>query len=108
MSLDLKITTSPQEVFNEYKNANEYKDSIGDKGIFEQSKINERFYVGDHWHGVQSGNSRPLVRRGIIKRIADYKISSITAAPVAVCYSADGVPDNTGLKQRVEQYRQDI
>lgn len=108
MSINLKIQTSPKEVFNEYKNGNEYKASIGDKGIFEQSKINERFFIGDQWHGVQSSNGRPLIRRNLIKRIADYKISSITAAPVAVCYSADGIEDNSGLKEQAEQYREDI
>ena len=108
MSINLTIQTLPKEVFSEYTKGNDYKASIGEKGIFEQSKVNERFYVGDQWRGVQSGNTRPLVRRNLIKRIADYKISSITAAPVAVNYSADGVPDNSGLKDKVEQYRQDI
>ena len=61
------IKLKPQEIFLEYQNANEYKNSIGERGIYEQSKMNERFYVGDQWHGVQAGNTRPLVRRNIIK-----------------------------------------
>lgn len=89
-----KIDTSPKAVFEEYKAGTDFKASVGDKGIFEQSKINERFYVGDHWHGVQCGNDRPLVRRNIIKRIADYKLSSIGAAPIAVNFSAEGIPEN--------------
>ena len=68
------IKLKPQEIFLEYQNANEYKNSIGDRGIYEQSKMNERFYVGDQWHGVQAGNTRPLVRRNIIKRIMSLKI----------------------------------
>ncbi|MBO5211252.1 MAG: hypothetical protein J6B80_04920 [Clostridia bacterium] len=103
MSLNLKIKVAPKAIFSEYKNGTEYKNSIGDKGIAEQSKINERFYVGDHWHGVQSGNYRPLVRRPLIKRVADYKISTIASAPIAVNYSADGVPDNTGLRDRANE-----
>ena len=102
------IKIQPKGIFQEYKNGTEYKASIGDKGIFEQSKINERFYVGDQWHGANCGNDRPLVRRNIIKRIADYKLSSITSAPIAVNYSADGVPDNSGLKDLENQYREDI
>lgn len=104
----MKITTEPKSVFNQYKKGTEYKASIGEKGIFEQSKINERFYVGDQWHGANCGNDRPLVRRNITKRIADYKLSSITSAPIAVNYSADGVPDNTGLEEVKNQYRDDI
>lgn len=106
--MNLKITTEPKSVFNQYKNGTEYKASIGEKGIFEQSKINERFYVGDQWHGANCGNDRPLVRRNVIKRIADFKLSSITSAPIAVNYSADGVPDNTGLEELKTQYRDDI
>lgn len=106
--MNLKITTEPKSVFSEYKKGNEYKASIGDKGIFEQSKINERFYVGDQWYGAQCGNERPLVRRNIIKRIADFKLSSITSAPIAVNYSAEGVPDNSGMQETVEEYRQGI
>ena len=97
MSDNVKL--KPSEIFGEYKSGNEFKESIGDKGIFEQSKINERFYVGDQWHGVQAGNDRPLVRRNIIKRIGEYKISNIGAAPVAVNFSADGVIDNLSLEK---------
>jgi hypothetical protein len=97
MSESVKL--KPSEIFGEYKSGNEFKESIGDKGIFEQSKINERFYVGDQWHGVQAGNDRPLVRRNIIKRIGEYKISNIGAAPVAVNFSADGVIDNLSLEK---------
>ncbi|MBE7093003.1 MAG: hypothetical protein E7365_07505 [Clostridiales bacterium] len=86
------IKLKPQEIFLEYQSANEYKNSIGDRGIYEQSKMNERFYVGDQWHGVQAGNTRPLVRRNIIKRIGEYKISNICASPVTVNYSCEGVP----------------
>lgn len=108
IEMNLKIMTEPKSVFSEYKKGNEYKAGIGEKGIFEQSKINERFYVGDQWYGAKCGNERPLVRRNIIKRIADYKLSSITSAPIAVNYSADGVPDNSGLGEQVKDYQEKI
>lgn len=91
------VKLSPKEIFDEYKAGNSFKESIGEKGIFEQSKINERFYRGDQWYGAQAGNTRPLVRYNIIKRIGEYKISAIGSAPVAVNFSADGIPDNTSL-----------
>ena len=97
MSESVKL--KPKEIFDEFKAGNDYKAGIGDKGIFEQSKINERFYVGDQWFGVQAGNDRPLVRRNIIKRIGEYKISNIGAAPVAVNFSADGVPDTVDFEK---------
>lgn len=88
------VKLKPKEIYEEYEKANEYKNSIGERGIYEQSKMNERFFVGDQWHGVQAGNSRPLVRRNIIKRIGEYKISSICANPVSVNYTAEGIPEN--------------
>ena len=91
------VKLEPKKIFEEYKAGNSFKESLGEKGLFEQSKINERFYVGDQWYGAQAGNSRPLVRRNIIKRIGEYKISAIGSAPVAVNFSADGIPDNMSL-----------
>lgn len=103
-----KIKTDAKNIFGEYKNGTEFKASIGEKGIFEQSKINERFYVGDQWYGAKCGNDRPLIRRNIIKRIADFKLSSIAPAPIAVSYSAEGIPDNSGLKEKITEYRDGI
>ena len=91
------IKTTPQEIFSEYRAGVDYKSSMGDKGLYEQTKLNERFYVGDQWYGVSAGNSRPLVRRNIIKRIGEYKLSAIGAVPIAVNYSADGIPDTHDL-----------
>ncbi len=75
----------------------QYKNSIGDKGIHDQARINERFFVGDQWHGVNAGNEKPLTRRNIIKRIGEYKMATIGSAPIAVNYSAEGVPDTADI-----------
>ena len=96
------IKLKPQEIFLEYQSANEYKNSIGDRGIYEQSKMNERFFVGDQWHGVNAGNTRPLVRRNIIKRIGEYKISTLCANPIAVNYSSEGTPSESGQMDILE------
>lgn len=88
-----KIKIEPKKIFEEYRIGDNYKAGIGKRGITEQGKVNERFFVGDHWHGAKCGNSRPLVRRNIIKRIGEFKLSSITAAPLSVNYTADGIPD---------------
>ena len=106
--MNTKITTEPKAVFEEYKKGNTFKEGLGEKGIFEQSKKNEDFYFGNQWRGANVGNSRPLVRRNIIKRIGEYKLSAIASAPISVNYSADGVPDNTAIKRQKEQYRKDL
>lgn len=91
IKVENNIKTTPKEVFCEYKDGKTYQSGIG-IGLQEQSTRNELFYVGDQWNGVQCGNDKPLVRRNIIKRIGEYKLASIGSAPVAVNYSADGVP----------------
>lgn len=95
----LKIKVDPKSIFNEYEQGNNYKASVGDLGIFEQAKINERFFIGDQWYGAQCGNNRPLVRNNIIKRIGEYKMSSIGAAPVTVNYTADGIPNTNDIRK---------
>ena len=100
--MTVKPTTAPAEVKNEYKKGTDFKASIGDKGIFDQTKRNERFYIGDQWHGAKTGNERPLVRRNIIKRIGEYKMSVVTAAPISVNYSADGIPNTADMQDDIK------
>ena len=51
----------PEQIFEEYETGRTFKSGLGRKGLYEQGKINERFYIGDQWHGARCGNDRPLV-----------------------------------------------
>lgn len=95
----------PEQVQAEYRAGTDYKRQLGDRGLYEQSRINERFYSGDQWYGVNCGDSRPLVRYNVIKRIGDYKMAVVGASPVAVRFSAEGVPVTPALQQQVEAHR---
>lgn len=86
------MTIKPIEIFEEYRQGVQYKASLGKRGMYEQNRINERFYIGDQWYGAKCGNDRPLVRHNIIKRIGDYKMSQILSTPASVEFSAEGVP----------------
>ena len=108
MQEKLKINVEPKKVFEEYENGNNYKSSIGDLGIFEQSKRNERFYVGNQWYGAQCGNNRPLVRQNVIKRIGEFKLSAIGAAPVTVNYSAEGLPNTNKIKKQAKKLQAEM
>ena len=103
------MNTSPKEIYGEYKAAKLFKSQIGDKGIFEQSRINARFYAGDQWRGAGTGNERPLVRHNVIKRIGDFKMSQITDGEITVEYSARGIPrlfsDAPGLRALEKQLK---
>lgn len=94
------------EIFKQYRSGIEFKNNMGTRGLYEQTKMNERFYVGDQWHGAKCGNDRPLVRHNVIKRIGDYKISMIGSSPVSVNYSADGVPNTAGMKKDADDVRE--
>lgn len=95
----------PEQVQAEYRAGVDYKRQLGERGLYEQNRINERFYAGDQWHGVNCGDSRPLVRHNVIKRIGDYKMAVVGAAPVSVRFSAEGVPLTSALKQQVKRHR---
>ena len=102
----MKLTS--QQIFKEYDDALTFKESIGKRGISEQSKINERFFIGDQWHGANCGNERPLVRYNIIKRIADYKMSHILANPINVGFSADGIPNTTDMRTSITKTKREL
>ncbi len=103
--MNKKIKLKSKTIWSEYEAGQQYKNAIGDKGIHDQARINERFFVGDQWHGVNAGNEKPLTRRNIIKRIGEYKMATIGSAPIAVNYSAEGVPDtlDIGVRDEVKQ-----
>lgn len=98
----------PQRIMNEYNNAANYKASLGTRGLYEQNKINERFMVGDQWHGAKCGTDRPLVRHNVIKRIGDYKMAVVGSNPIAVNYSADGVPNTLELQEGIQKIREGV
>lgn len=94
---DMPVSPTPAGIFREYERGVRYKNGLGAKGLYEQNRINERFFIGDQWRGVRVGGDRPLVRHNIIKRIADYKMAVVGAAPLTVTYTADGDPQHGGL-----------
>ncbi|MBO4734477.1 MAG: hypothetical protein J5662_08375 [Clostridia bacterium] len=84
------MQTEITAIFNEYKKAKSYKESLGEKGLYEQTKINDRFYTGNQWYGVGGSNDRPLVRHNIIKRIGDFKMSQTASDTASVSFMARG------------------
>jgi hypothetical protein len=95
----------PEQIFDEYEAGRTFKSGLGRKGLYEQGKINERFYIGDQWHGARCGNDRPLVRHNVIKRIGDYKMAVVASNPVTVNYSVEGVPNTVGISDRARDER---
>lgn len=86
------MKTDPLNIYSRFCEGISFKSALCRRGLFEQTRINERFYIGDQWHGAKCGNERPLVRHNVIKRIGDYKMSQILNGSLKVEYSAEGIP----------------
>ena len=95
----------PKTVFEEYKQGQNYKDSLGPRGLYEQNRINQRFYEGDQWYGVQCGDQKALVRYNIIRRAGKYMQAMVDGKPLAVNFSAEGVPCTKETRDRVSERR---
>lgn len=95
-----------KRIWDEYESGRRFKAALGELGLYEQNKRNERFYVGDQWHGAKCGGERPLVRHNVIKRIGDYKMAVIGASPVTVRYSLEGVPSGDAITNQVNAERE--
>ena len=97
-----------RRIWDEYEGGRRFKSSLGELGLYEQNRRNERFFVGDQWHGAKCGGERPLVRHNLITRIGDYKMAVIGASPLSVSFSADGIPHTAELSPRAVQMRADL
>ncbi|MBO5852314.1 MAG: hypothetical protein J6Q74_00695 [Clostridia bacterium] len=102
------MNNSPENIFLEYEAARRFKASIGRHGLYEQNRINERFFIGDQWHGAAVGNERPLVRHNVVKRIGDYKLAELIASTVSVKYSAEGFNECISTKKEIKKQRQQL
>ena len=62
---------TPRQVWEEYEAGARFKAGLGERGLYEQNRMNERFFAGDQWHGARCGGDRPLVWHNVIKRIGE-------------------------------------
>ena len=95
---EVNMQTEISAIFEEYNKAKRHKESLGEKGLYEQAKINARFYSGDQWYGVSGGNDRPLVRHNVIKRIGDFKMTQTAADMPGITYVAHGTESSGRVK----------
>ena len=99
------MNNSPENIFRQYRDGVSFKASLGKKGLYEQSRINERFFIGDQWSGANCGNDRPLVRHNVIKRIGEFKMSHLNSSKIDVNFSAEGVFNTIEEQDRVREER---
>lgn len=102
-----KKWNDPAKVWEEYRQGANYKSGLGRRGLYDQSRMNERFYTGNQWHGAQTGE-KPLISYNVVKRIGDYKMAMVSGATIAVNYTAEGVPNTADIQQQVKGRREAI
>lgn len=80
MSERQKAKTEPAEIWQEYEQGRAFNIALG---LYEQVERNERFYVGDQWHGVNAPNlDKPVIN--ILARPVRYFVSTIVSDDIGV------------------------
>ena len=75
-----KQTNTPASIWSEYEKGIKYNNQIE---LYEQVKINENFYIGKQWVGLNAPDLiKPVIN--VIKRVVSYFISMIVSDDVGV------------------------
>lgn len=90
------MNNSLSKTWLQYEAGKEYKRRIG---LYQTVRQNERFYRGDQWYTIPSGNlPRPVFN--IIKRVVDYLTCTVTPGRVSISYIDEDTPYLHGEKKK--------
>lgn len=79
---------SKNKTWLQYEAGKDYKRRIG---LYETVRQNERFYRGDHWHGISAENlPKPVFN--IVRRVVDYLTCAVAPGKISVYYSGERSP----------------
>ena len=77
------MRTDPAGIWAEYQKGVSYNESLG---LYEQVRVNERFYVGKQWEGLYAPDlDKPVIN--VLKRVVSYFISMIVADDVSASFT---------------------
>lgn len=79
MAYKQKIPTL-QEILKKYDKAYNFNQSIG---LYDTVKVNEDYFIGNQWEGVQS-NGLPTPTYNMFKRVINFQVSNITSDSMAI------------------------
>ena len=98
-----KIKTTPEAVWREYERARDYNQQLGEHGLYEQVKLNERMVSGDQWHGVKAPDiDKPVLN--FLKRAVMYLVSMIVSDNIGVNVQVMGADDDSIEGKAVAKY----
>ena len=82
------------EVLKKYEKGFDFNQKIG---LYDQVKVNEDFYLGNQWVGVES-NGLPTPTYNMFKRVINFQVSTITSDNMAIQVS--GMPSTSGYTMK--------
>lgn len=94
----------PSNIVKEFDDGKAYKSALGYLGLYEQTKLNEKFMLGEQWAGAEIGDM-PTPVMNIIRQIGEYKIANLVSNPVEFMYSFEGVPSYLEQEERANMGR---
>lgn len=94
-------------IFDEHERAVSYKSSIGYMGLYEQARINEKYYRGDQKDGMKYTAAGGM-RHNIIRRIGDYKRAVIMNEKFDIKYDAAGIAVNDNVAGEVNRLKNEL
>lgn len=74
-----KIPTA-EDIFQRFEKGHSFNSSIG---LYDQVKVNEDFFIGNQWEGVQA-NGLPTPTYNIFKQVINFQVSTITSDNMAI------------------------
>ena len=93
MARKQKIPTC-EEIVKRYDKGYSFNQQIG---LYDQVKVNEDFFIGNQWEGVQS-NGLPTPTYNMFKRVINFQVSTITSDNMAI--QVTGMPSTSGYTMR--------
>ena len=90
----MKIKTEPNQIFLEYEDGKTYNQS---KDLYSNVEKNQRFFLGDQWHGVNAPDlTKPVFN--ILKRVCSYYVAMLASDEVGVNIAPmDETPENKAI-----------
>lgn len=93
MARKQKIPTV-EEILKRYESGYNFNQRIG---LYDKVKVNEDFFIGNQWEGVQS-NGLPTPTYNMFKRVINFQVSTITSDNMAI--QVTGMPSTSGYTMK--------
>ena len=93
----MKINKDPESIQKEFAEGKNYKDSAG---VYENYELNEAFYIGDQWRGVDAEDMPKPVVNGL-RRVVGMHIAKVVSTDWGVRFQAFKEDEKTAAISRM-------